>query len=363
MRNFLKSNISNIFIMLGHECNLQCKYCLQHDVVNVALDKKINPDIYYFINDVARSQENRVGLQFYGGEPLVFFDKIKEFINGLREHNVPNNVYCTMITNGKLLDEEKVKYINQNFSHVTVSWDGRNSIKTRGYDIVKENKENIFKLKSFNFSGVLSSYNYIKDYLEDCEQVNRDYVENYHGRTLYFNVDDLLDVNMQNQDLKDIDLDMVAIQMNELCEEYYKFVIQHQPISVIRKRYIEEKINFLRSSVKSKQYQPIRDRCGNGCEVLNMDLSGNLYKCHNTDDKLGTIYDNYFDYMKKVFELDKVNENSKRCNECPVQLMCRNGCPLVGKEAREGYYCNMIVFMNYPIIKLVEKLGGEIDVN
>ena len=51
MRNFLKSNISNIFIMLGHECNLQCKYCLQHDVIDVALDKKINPDIYYFIND------------------------------------------------------------------------------------------------------------------------------------------------------------------------------------------------------------------------------------------------------------------------------------------------------------------------
>ena len=256
MRNYLQTNISTIFIMLGHECNMNCKYCLQHDVVNVALGKDINPDIYNFINDIARNQNENLGLQFYGGEPLVFFEKIKEFINGLKEHNMPNNVYFTMITNGKLLDEKKVEYLNKNFSHVTISWDGRNSEITRGYDVVKENKENIFKLNNFSFSGVLSAYNYILDYLEDCEEVNRDYVENYHGHTLYFNVDELLDVNMQNQDLKQFDYDKVQEQMTQLCEEYRLHFQENKPISVIRKKLLKKKlVIFVMLLIKNHLHQ------------------------------------------------------------------------------------------------------------
>ena len=60
MHNYLQTNISTIFIMLGHECNMNCKYCLQHDVVNVALGKDINPDIYNFINDIARNQNENL---------------------------------------------------------------------------------------------------------------------------------------------------------------------------------------------------------------------------------------------------------------------------------------------------------------
>ena len=360
MRNYLKTDISTIFIMLGHECNMNCKYCLQHDVVNVALGKEINPDIYNFINDIARNQNTDLGLQFYGGEPLVFFEKIKEFIDDLKSRNMSNNVYFTMITNGKLLDEEKVKYLNENFSHVTISWDGRNSKITRGYDVIKENKENIFKLKNFSFSGVLSSYNYIKDYLEDCEEVNRDYVENYHGHTLYFNVDELLDVNLQNQDLKNFDYSKVQEQMVSLCEEYRLYFQENEQISVIRKKFIEEKIGYLRNAIKTKSFAPTRDRCGNGCEVLNMDLQGNLYKCHNTDTKVGCITDNYFDILKNVFALDMAEKNSSKCDDCIVQIMCRNGCPLVKDKAREEYYCKMAMSMNYPIMQLIKILGGVV---
>ena len=41
---YLNNNINTIFIILGHSCNLQCKYCLQHDVVNIQLETKINDE-------------------------------------------------------------------------------------------------------------------------------------------------------------------------------------------------------------------------------------------------------------------------------------------------------------------------------
>jgi uncharacterized protein len=359
MRAFLQTNISTIFIMLGHECNLNCKYCLQHDVVNVALDKEINPNIYNFINDVARSQDTPIALQFYGGEPLVFWNKIKEFIEGIRKNGVPDNVYFTMISNGKLMDEEKVKYINENFGGVTISWDGRNSKITRGYDVFEENKENIFKLNNFGISGVLSAYNYIEDYMEDCEALNKDYVENYGGHTISVNVDDLLDVNLENPDLKQFDFDKAYTQMSSICDQYYDFATGDAEINVIRKHFIEQRISMVKGAILSKSYKPLRNKCGNGCEVINLDLKGNLYFCHNTNDKVGCITDNYFDILKRVFDFDIVNKTANKCDECPVQIMCRNGCPLVKEQARGEYYCTMMNIMNYPIMQLVTMLGGE----
>ena len=359
MRSFLQTNISTIFIMLGHECNLQCKYCLQHDVVNVALGKEINPKLYDFIIDVANNQQQRLGLQFYGGEPLVFWHKIKELIDGLENRGMPKNLYFSMITNGKLIDTDKVEYLNKYFSNVTISWDGRNSNITRGYNAFEDNKENIFQLKNFSVSGVISAFNYIEDYMEDCEELNADYVENYNGKTISFNVDELLDVNLQNQDLKSFDFDKVKTQITNICEQYRRFIQEQQPISVVRKRYIESKIGYLKNAMKWKHYKPTRDRCGNGCEVLNVDLQGNLYKCHNTDTKVGVITDNFFDILQNVFALDKAVETSEICDECPVQVLCMNGCPLVEYEARNNFYCMMSITMNHPILELVLALGSD----
>lgn len=359
MSNFLSRNISTIFIMLGHECNLQCKYCLQHDVVNVAMERQVNPMLYNFIIETAKSQNSMLHVQFYGGEPLVFWDKVKEIVLKIEEMGKPDNLYFTMITNGKLFDEEKVKFVNEHFNGVCISWDGRNSIKTRGYNVFEDNKENIFSLNWFSVSGVMSSYNYIKDYLEDCEKLNKDYVENYNGHTISFNVDDLLDVNLENIDLKSFDYDKVYTQIHELCDEYLNFFQGKSEISVVKKAYIEQKINQVRFALRTNNIKPTRDRCGNGYEVLNVDLQGNLYKCHNTDDKVGTIMDSSFNVMKNVCDMDKVKENSSICDKCPVQILCKNGCPLVGTKAREEFYCTMINVMNYPILELITDMGSE----
>ena len=361
MKNYLTSDVNTIFIMLGHECNLQCKYCLQHDVSTVELNKTVNPEIYNYILETARNQMSTLQVQFYGGEPLVFWSTVTKFISEIERIGKPNNLVFTMITNGKLLDEEKVDYINEHFSSIIISWDGRNSKITRGYDIVEDKKDIIFKLKHFSFSGVLSSYNYIKDFLEDCEKVNCDYVENYNGHTLYFNVDDLLDVNMQNLDLKNFDLDKVYQQISDLCDEYFEYVKNGKSISMIRKNYIEGKINLVRGAIRNNHLKPTRDRCGNGYEVVNLDLEGNLYKCHNTNDKVGTIHDNLYTVLKNVVAMDKVETNSAICDKCPVQIMCMNGCPLVPQKSREEYYCPVMNVMNYPILELITNLGGAED--
>ncbi len=74
MSNFLSRNISTIFIMLGHECNLQCKYCLQHDVVNIAMERQVNPMLYNFIIETHSEYLIRK-LQFLTASKKVGTDK------------------------------------------------------------------------------------------------------------------------------------------------------------------------------------------------------------------------------------------------------------------------------------------------
>ena len=50
----------------------------------------------------------------------------------------------------------------------------------------------------------------------------------------------------------------------------------------------------------------------NGYNTINIDLNGNLYQCHNTNEICGNINTtNYDDYHNKIVELDTTKKNKK----------------------------------------------------
>ena len=49
MSKFLKRKVHTVFLMLGNNCNMNCKYCLQHPLVTRQLTNKVNPEIYDFL--------------------------------------------------------------------------------------------------------------------------------------------------------------------------------------------------------------------------------------------------------------------------------------------------------------------------
>lgn len=82
--------------------------------------------------------------------------------------------------------------------------------------------------------------------------------------------------------------------------------------------------------------------CSNGYSVLNLDLDGNLYPCHNTSESCGTIYDNYFTYLNKIITSDtSIRHLTNECKECSVVSVCNGGCKLVSDEARANTYCKL----------------------
>lgn len=63
-------------------------------------------------------------INFYGGEPLLAFDRIQQAVRSFKNRLKNQNIIFSMSTNGSLLDDEKLEFFNQNKFSLLLSFDG-----------------------------------------------------------------------------------------------------------------------------------------------------------------------------------------------------------------------------------------------
>lgn len=367
---FLNRNINTIFIMLGNECNLSCKYCLQHALVKNPISHEINPDIYDFIEEVCseKPENDTLQIQFFGGEPLLFFENIKSIVAELEKRNLP--IRFSVMTNGKLMNQEMVDFFNSHEVFPCVSYDGKNVMKTRGYDPFQKgskHRELLLKLNSLGVSAVLSAYNYPKDICKAFQEIDYEY-KKIHGYHLYMNVDDLMDFGSLPEDLKSIDYDRVSKEVLEMTLEYLQDRVEGNVPEehYARNVYIHEKYNRLVSyyfrDVEDEEYRynGMICCCGNGYSTYNLGLDGTLYSCHDISDKCGTIYDSYLKYLRNILRTDSTRVRRDTCKNCTAIAYCGGGCKLIPDKMREKY-CTLRKAVFEPILYMVQEYGNQIE--
>lgn len=108
-------------IYLTDNCNLNCKYCYQNKE-----KKDINFEYIKDIIDYEISHKNKYSIiNFYGGEPLLKKDLIKDTINYIKSTKTKTKFYYGITTNGTLLDNDFIKYMKKhNFINIGYSFDG-----------------------------------------------------------------------------------------------------------------------------------------------------------------------------------------------------------------------------------------------
>lgn len=333
--------IQRIFLMLGSACNLQCKYCLQHDMADND-SKKVNAPVIDWIKKQAQYQSIPIKITFYGGEPLVYWDAIADAVEQLE-----GRVIFSIITNGKLLDEEKVNFCNDHDFRVAVSYDGKHVIDTRGYDVVMDNPA-ILRLNHLSLSAVLSKYTYPKDFLDALEPFFDSY-RHLHSSYPSLNIDTIMDFG-NCAELRDMDLQEVSRQMKEVMEG-------GKPVyEILRARLLSSNIFFFNGKMEYAT-------CGNGISVWNIDTEGNVYRCHNCGEKLGTIHDSAASILIRAGRKDPTLENQETCKDCPVYPLCKGGCPLIDKTGRDSYYCDIKRAYYQPVMDFAnrqDEIGKEI---
>lgn len=271
---------------------------------------------------------NRRNLEvdFFGGEPLMNFDVVKQLVAYGREQEVLHDkkFRFTLTTNGILLDDDIIEFINQEMSNVVLSIDGRKEV-------------NDFMRPARNGKG---SYDVIlpkfKKVAESRNQTNY-YVR---GTFTHHNLDFAADVlHLADLGFEQISVEPVVAAPEEsyaikkediarICEEY----------DALAKEMIERKkkgrgFHFFHFMIDLTGGPCVAKRlsgCGSGTEYLAVTPWGDLYPCHQFVGTEEFLMGNVFDGVIKTdirdeFKLCNVYAKEK-CKECFARFYCSGGC-------------------------------------
>jgi len=103
-------------------CNLACKYCYVHNnPINLSVEqvKKIKENLPKILR---KYNCDSYSMTYFGGEPLLNFDLIKNTYQMFKED--PLCLHILIISNGLLLDQEKVDFIKKEKIGFSWSFDG-----------------------------------------------------------------------------------------------------------------------------------------------------------------------------------------------------------------------------------------------
>jgi len=110
-------------LVITEKCNLRCKYCyMSHDPLS--LTTKSIPYIARSFDRLSKAYNtDSIHVSYFGGEPLLEWDLLKEIhINVVSKHPLVKSY--NIISNGLLIDEEKVQWIKSNNIGFSLSFDG-----------------------------------------------------------------------------------------------------------------------------------------------------------------------------------------------------------------------------------------------
>lgn len=125
--------VKALCINIAHDCNLACRYCFAGEGEYKG-DRGLMPlDIAKKSLDfLVANSGNRVNLEvdFFGGEPLMNWDVVKETVRYGRSLEEKHNkkFRFTLTTNGVLLNDEVMEFANKEMANVVLSIDGRKEI-------------------------------------------------------------------------------------------------------------------------------------------------------------------------------------------------------------------------------------------
>ncbi|NLA13943.1 MAG: thioether cross-link-forming SCIFF peptide maturase [Tissierellia bacterium] len=328
--NTIKPVIKAMCLNMTHDCNLRCEYCFAsqgtYNGEKAFLSFETGKKAFDYL---VKNSGNRKNLEvdFFGGEPLMNFDVIKKLVDYGRslEKEYNKHFRFTVTTNGVLLDEEKMDYINENMDNVVLSIDGRKETNDR-------------MRKTINKKG---SYDLIVDNYKKF--ISKRGSKDYFARGTY--TSNNLDFSEDVKHMRELGFDKISVEP-VVAKDEKKYALKKEHVDILKKEY-EKLAEYYIESYKSKDRRfqffhfnieleggpCIYKRsigCGAGTEYVAVTPSGDLYPCHQFVGNEEFIIGNVEEGITNRALADKfknVSVNDKpACRDCWAKYFCSGGC-------------------------------------
>lgn len=324
-----KTVVKALCLHIAHDCNLRCKYCFagtgeylgERSLMSLEVGKKA-------IDFLIENSGNRRNLEvdFFGGEPLMNFDVVKEIVHYARsrEKDSGKRFRFTLTTNVLLLDKEKRDFINEHMHNVVLSIDGRQEINdamrkrvdgTGCYDRILPLAKTMVEERgheNYYVRGTFTRHNL--DFGEDVLHLADEGFEQISVEPVVASADSGLDIREED--------------IPRACAEYER----------LAKAYVERRgsgrwFNFFHFMLDLEGGPCIAKRlrgCGSGTEYLAVTPEGDLYPCHQfvgqTRFRLGSVFEGLNgNPVREEFYQANVYEKPE-CRTCWAKFYCSGGC-------------------------------------
>lgn len=322
--------IKAMCLHICHDCNLSCKYCFAggggYSTPKDYMTLEVGLKAIDFLIEKSGKRKN-LEVDFFGGEPLMNMETVKGIVAYARERGQAcgKSFSFTMTTNGLLLNDENIEYLNAEMENVVISIDGRAEVHS-ALRLSRNGKDcfDVILNNAKKFRAVRGDKRY---YIRGTFTANN------------------LDFEKDAEFLVKEGFDQISLEPVVLPEES-EFAIKEKDIPFILEEY-ERLANFYLNSRKKKESwfnffhfmfdlengPCIKKRltgCGAGSEYVAVIPTGEMYPCHQFAGKqeyyMGSVLDGSFNeaIQKRFASLTVYSKDG--CDECFAKYYCSGGC-------------------------------------
>lgn len=323
------SVVKAMCLHIAHDCNLRCRYCFAETgsyegprgLMSAEVGKQA---IDYLIQSSGRRRN--LEIDFFGGEPLLNFDVVKEIVRYARglEKETGKHFRFTITTNGLLLDEAKKQFINEEMDNIVLSIDGRKDVNDK---------------MRIRVDGTGSYDAIVNKFIDVAESRNQD---RYYVRGTFTREN--LDFKEDVLHLADLGFQQISVEP-VVAEAEAPYMLREEDLPVLFEQYEELAAEYVRRKKEGRGFQFFHfmvdltggpcilkrlSGCGAGHEYVAVAPNGDIYPCHqfvgDESKKLGHVSTpGLNEEVSRIFRNANVY-TKPACRDCFAKFYCSGGC-------------------------------------
>ncbi len=320
--------VKALCLHICHDCNLRCLYCFAdegayHNVREMMSLETAKAAIDFLIRE--SGQRKVLEVDFFGGEPLMNLGVIKETVAYAKAEAAKRGkrFLFTTTTNGLLLNDDAIAFLNAEMENVVLSLDGRKEVHDAvrktvsgqgSFDAVIEKIKKFVRIrgdKHYYVRGTFTAKNldFSKDVLFLAD-------EGFDCISLEPVVTDIPDLTIKEEHLPAIER-----EYEKLCDAYIRreaegkgFLFFHFHVDLEGGPCLQKRVSA----------------CGAGNEYFSVVPNGDIYPCHQFAGdikwRMGNVFEGKLDPAIRGTFAASCLFTRKKCENCFAKFICSGGC-------------------------------------